>query len=410
MTAQLNASGSRAARAVFFFKFAFACGVLIAGLEIGYLLNSPLPYDPVGYLVGRDFVNTWAGAKAALTGNPGQYFGFDEFNALLREHFGADYPWHIWSYPPHLLLFTWPLGFIPYMPAYVLYCVLGGALYVAVVADGERRWDHLVLLVFAPAVTMNVWTGQNGFLTAALLIGGLIQLDRRPFFAGVLFGILSIKPQLGFLLPVMLALTGRWRTIAAAAATIAVLAVVTCIAFGPKVWVDYMHLAMPVQKRAITHANGFFLVHMPTVFMNMRLFDVPLPVAIGAQAVMSAVALAAVVWTFWQRRDPVLSMALFVTATFLVTPYAFNYDMVAFGWVIIRLMDRSDNDAWDYGLMLAMWIVPFATVLVGVVYLPGSFLPILAFTVRLVWRLRRTEQSECASGAMTMAAASAATR
>ena len=51
-----------------------------------------------------------------------------------------------------------------------------------------------------------------------------------------------------------------------------------------------------------------------------------------------------------------------VTATFLVTPYAFNYDMVAFGWVVIKLMDRPDNDAWDYGLMLAVWSLPFLTV------------------------------------------------
>src|SRR5262249_10333647 len=147
-------------------------------------------------------------------------FDFDALNALLKENFGADYPLHIWSYPPHLLLFTWPLGLMPYVSAYVLYVVLGWILYVAVVADGERRWDHIAVIMLAPAVTVNIWAGQNGFLTAALLIGGLTQLDRRPLFAGVLFGILSIKPQLGILLPVMLALTGRWRIIGAAAATI----------------------------------------------------------------------------------------------------------------------------------------------------------------------------------------------
>ena len=34
-----------------FFKLALAIGVLVVGLEVGYLLYSPLPYDPVGYLV-----------------------------------------------------------------------------------------------------------------------------------------------------------------------------------------------------------------------------------------------------------------------------------------------------------------------------------------------------------------------
>src|SRR5437763_1206370 len=219
---------THAVHAKTFLKLALAFGILVAGVEIGWLITAPLPYDAFGYMIGRDFVATWAGAKAALSGDPGQYFGYDAYNALLRGLFGENYPPHIWSYPPHLLLFTWPLAVMPYMTAYVLYCALGLILYVAVVSDGERRWDHITLLALAPAVTLNVWTGQNGFLTTALLIGGLLQLDRRPVLAGVLFGLLSIKPQLGFLLPVMLVLTGRWRVVAAAAITIVLLAALTC--------------------------------------------------------------------------------------------------------------------------------------------------------------------------------------
>ncbi len=247
---------------------------------------------------------------------------------------------------------------MPYMAAYVLYCALGMVLYIAVVTDGERRWDHIALLALAPAVTLNIWTGQNGFLTTALLIGGLTQLDRRPIFAGVLFGVLSVKPQLGILLPVMLALTGRWRVIAAAAATIAILIAVTCIAFGAKVWTDYLDLAMPLHARSVTEGSGFFVANMPTAFMNLRLIGAPASVTYAVQAAISAATLAAVVWVFWRPRDPVLSLCFFVSAAFLFTPYAFNYDMVAFGWVMLRLMERSDNEPVDYALMLAVWVTP----------------------------------------------------
>jgi hypothetical protein len=383
-----------------FFKLALAFGVLVAGVEIGWLITARYPYDAFGYMIGRDFVATWAGANAALTGDPGQYFGVDAYMALLRSYFGENYPAHIWSYPPHLLLFTWPLAFLPYMTAYVLYCALGLALYVAITTDGERRFDHIALLALAPAVTLNIWTGQNGFLTTALLIGGLIQLDRRPILAGVLFGLLTIKPQLGLLLPVMLVLTGRWRVIAAAAATIVALAALTSAAFGVKVWADYLHLAMRTQSRAITEGSGFFVANMPTAFMNMRLIGLPAPVTYAVQAAISAATLAATIWVFWRPRDPVLSLAFFVSAIFLFTPYAFNYDMVAFGWVTIRLLDRADNDGWDHALMLAVWALPFVTVLMGIAYLPGSFLPILALTGRLFWRIRRAEQVAPANAAM----------
>jgi hypothetical protein len=133
------------------------------------------------------------------------------------------------------------------------------------------------------------------------------------------------------------------------------------------------------------------MVHMPTAFMNAKAARLPLSVAVWAQALVSAAAVLAVVWTFWRRREADLSNALFVTATFLVTPYAFNYDMVAFGWVAIKLIDRTDNDAWDYGLLLAVWAVPFLTVPIGMAGIPLSFLPMLALGGKLLWRIRRAE-------------------
>src|SRR5262249_9224427 len=74
-------------------------------------------------------------------------------------------------------------------------------------------------------------------------------------------------------------------------------------------------------------------------------------------------------------------------ASFVVTPYLFNYDMIAFSRVIIKLMDRGDNNASDYGLMLAVWAVPFLTVPLGVAGIPISCLPILMLGGGLIWRL-----------------------
>jgi hypothetical protein len=148
---------------------------------------------------------------------------------------------------------------------------------------------------------------------------------------------------------------------------------------------------MPTVNRFISQASGFFITNMPTAFMNMRLVGLPLPFTYAVQALVSALTLAAVVWVFWRRRDPVLSLAFFVCATFMFTPYAFNYDMVAFGWVTIRLMDRPDNEPLDYTLLLAVWALPFVTIPMGLAGLPGSFLPILGLAARLAWRMHRAE-------------------
>ena len=94
----------------------------------------------------------------------------------------------------------------------------------------------LLLAVAFPAVFVNLGHGHNGFLTAALFGAALVTLDRRPIVAGILFGLLAYKPQFGVLIPLVLIASGRWRCFAAAAATVALFALATTLAFGADVW------------------------------------------------------------------------------------------------------------------------------------------------------------------------------
>ena len=375
-----------------FFKLALACCVFVAGLETAYLLYSPLPYDIQGYMVGRDFANTWAGAKLAVSGNPAPFFGYKAYSQLLAETFRPGFPVHVWSYPPHVLLVIWPWAFLPYTAAYVLFCLAGLIAYVFVTADGERRASHLLLLAIAPAAIVNIWMGQNGFVVAVLLIGGVLQLDRRPVLAGIMFGLLSVKPQLGILLPIILMLTGRWRTIATAAMTASALVLVTTLIYGTSVWTAYWYDALPTQRQIVLNGYSGYMALMPTAFMNAKCAGLSLAAATWIQAVVSLLTAAAVIWTFARRRDSDLSLALLAVATFTATPYAFNYDMVLLSAVIVRLMSRAHNTRLDYALMLAVWIMPFLTIPLGMAGIPLSFPTIFAFGARLVWRMWQAER------------------
>jgi hypothetical protein len=100
------------------------------------------------------------------------------------------------------------------------------------------------------------------------------------------------------------------------------------------------------------------------------------------------------VWTYWKRRDPVLSFAFFITATFLFTPYILNYDMVVFGFVVALLRDRADNTMRDHWLLIAVWALPVTMVLAGVVWIPLGPIVLIAFAARLLWRLAHSEPCE----------------
>jgi alpha-1,2-mannosyltransferase len=386
-------------------KLTVAAGVFFVVLELSYFVMAGphsfggLPLDDFGSAIGRDFLNTWMGGRSAFLGGPAPWFDFQSYNTVLREITGhPDFPDLFWSYPPHLVLFIWPLGLLPYLPAYAVWCVVGLALYLLAAWSGGASRKHMLFLAMAPGVTVNVFFGQNGFLTAALLIGGIANLDRRPIVSGILFGILTIKPQFGLLLPVLLVLTGRWRVIASTVTTVAALVAVTSIWFGPDVWLEYVRKVSPQQHWLLLHGGGLLVPMVSSAFVNARNIGLPLDADWAVQAVTSACALAMVVWTFWRRRDPVLSLALFVTATFLFSPWMLNYDMVVFGWVIALLRERADNTVADDRLAIAVWSLPVIMLLFGAIHVPIAMLVLPAFAGRLIWRLSRGEARRAAGG------------
>jgi alpha-1,2-mannosyltransferase len=238
----------------FYAKWMVAAAVFFVVFEIAYLTVAGLPpigkpwVDSTNFVFGRDFLNTWMGGRSTFSGGPAAWFDVRVYNDALRDMLGTPYQQHYWSYPPHLMLFIWPLGLMPYLPAYLAWCAVGIALYLfACSAAIPRR--HMLFLAVAPAVAVCIFFGQNGFYTAALLIGGLLNRERRPVLAGVLFGILTVKPQLGILLPVILVLERRWLTIASAAVTTAVLVAATSMLFGFGIWIEFW-------KKSCRSSNG----------------------------------------------------------------------------------------------------------------------------------------------------------
>jgi hypothetical protein len=353
---------------------------------------------PGGFPVGADFLNTWMGGRSAFSNGPADWFDSDVYMAAILKVTGIPHlePLY-WSYPPHLLFFIWPFGLLGFLPAYMVWCAVGLALYVwAAVASGVDRKCWLFLAV-APAVTVNVFLGQNGFLTAALLIGGLANLDRRPIIAGILFGILTIKPQFGLLLPVLLVLGGHWRVIGSAVATTLLLVAATAIWFGPDIWIQYLHKVVPQQHDLLNVAGVMGWPIVASAFVNARLIGLPDNCAWIVQGVVSACAFGAVVWTFWRKRDPVLSQALYVTATFLFSPWIMNYDMIVFGWIVALLRQRGDETFVDQCLSLTLWMLPILMFPLGFAHIPSALLILPLFAARLLWRLAHVTSERVSS-------------
>ena len=333
-----------------------------------YLANSDGIVDPSGHAVGRDFINLWTAGQLVVEGRPALVFDVAGFHELEKSHLGRDFPLHLWSYPPHFLFVTAPLGLLPYYPAFLLWSLLTLAGFAWAV--GRPRLITVAILAAAPAALMNLACGQTGALAAALLFGGLRLMHGRPIIAGVLFGLLTVKPQLGLLVPLVLLLERRWSVVASAAATAAGLIALSAAVFGTDLWRAYLTENFAVTRGFLEHGSGLFMAMAPSAFMALRLLGAPLWLAYlvnGLVALLAVIGLV-VVWRSSARFD--LKVALTGVAALLATPYAHNYDMtvmcaaVLIGYGCIG-KDATGKDVtgkeaitWERILLAFVWLLP----------------------------------------------------
>jgi hypothetical protein len=171
----------------------------------------------------------------ALDGHVAFLFDADTYRAALRRMFSPDLPNQEWSYPPNMLIFGAPLALLPIFSAYLVWTF--GTIFCLWLAVRPLKLGKVAeaAIVLCPAVFINAVFGQNGALTTALLIGGLAAAPKRPVLAGLLFGLLTVKPHLGILVPFCLMASGNWRAILAAALSSAALFCLTSILLGSEV-------------------------------------------------------------------------------------------------------------------------------------------------------------------------------
>jgi hypothetical protein len=345
--------------------------------------------DVTGHQIGRDFINVWAGPQLAFGGRLATLFDLNAYHSAIGELFGHALPFHNWGYPLFTLPAFWPLAQLPYFWALAVWTLGFFALFAAVVlsqVEPENRWAALIVLAFAPACLINTIGGQNGFLSAALLLGGTLVLDRRPVLAGVLFGLLTFKPHLGIVLPFVLLVLGAWRTIISAVATAAALVAASVALFGVEPWRQYLDVAGAFQVLLLERFYGFYTSMMVSITASARTFGLPYSVALAIQVAVAVPVLVAACWAMRRTADPCRRAFVLATAAPLLTPYMFNYDLTAVAAVLVWLLfGRLPWRAEWSGLYLLAWAAPTAAMYLnthGLGVAPLASIALFALSVR----------------------------
>jgi hypothetical protein len=345
-------------------------GIPLAGLSLLLLAWYVIHHVAMGTVEAGagDFINYWLGARFAAAGQATLVYDRPLFFSVQQSINGPGADFRFYGYPPVAMLLSLPLAGFSCLGALALWSFSGAAL-CATVLSRLVGWRLAMLAVIgSPVAFLNLWTGQNGCFTAAIMAGGLMLLQNRPLLSGMVLGLLCYKPHIAVLLPVALLAGAHWRAIIGATASVGSLFAITLAIFGIDSWSAFLDQMVYQRHLLETQRNGWF-PGMPTVFSMLQF--APLATAYGAQ-VSSAIGAAGAVLLVWRSQCAYeIKAAALVLATFLATPYAFFYDtlvlLFAAAW-LAREGARSEFLPWQQVIVAALLILPAIMIAGGVFF------------------------------------------
>jgi hypothetical protein len=377
--------------------------LVLTGMTMGgWIALSHGGLDRLGRPLGTDFLSFWAASKLALAGRSTAVYALASHAAAERSAYpGAPIGYAAFFYPPLYLLVCLPLALLPYLPALIAW--LGATGYTCWRAVrgllGEARAGLVAPILAFPGVFSTLVHGQNAFLTTALFGFGALCLETRPLLAGVMFGLLAFKPHLGLLVPIALIAGGRWKSVFAAAATVAAFAAVTTLVFGPDIWRAFAAISSLARSSLDQDLVGS--EKMVSAFAAVRVLHGGVGLAYAVQAVVSVIAAILVAGLCRRRADPLAQGAALASASLLASPFLLDYDLmiaaVPLAW-LVREARRTGFMPWEKTAILAAFILPpVARNLAGSLGLPVApvvLMGLLAVVVRRGLWEGRTARSE----------------
>ena len=249
--------------------------------------------------------------------------------------------------PPPLAWLAVPFAPLPFRLAYWLWSLL---LLLALVltwrlaapGHGRVRLIYLVAAIGWLPVIYGLTLGQPVLFIAAGVAGCCALLLRdRPLAAGAVLAVLVLKPQVAFLVPAALLVTGRWRAFSAGAVVLATLAILSVLALGADGVATY--------EQRLSFASN--------VPENQAQTLAPL---IGNLQATRVVQVVIALWTLGlayrlRKRGPGLTLAVALVGGLAAAPYVHYDDLTMLGlagWLYLR----SPTHRWGWVYVLALVI------------------------------------------------------
>jgi alpha-1,2-mannosyltransferase len=351
-----------------------AVGLLVGLILIGWDLWAAAATYVSQYAVRNDFRLAYAAATVGITDGYSHLYDLAAQKAAI-ESLGSGFNPQPFISPPPLAWLVTPLLVLPFQAAIVVWTLLLVAAlcwtwYLLAPPGGLTRAAHLALLIGVFPVAFGVMVGQPGaWVAGAVATSWWLMRKDHPVWAGLALSLIILKPQMAFLVPMCLLVSGHARTFGAWLAATLVIGLVALALLGPEGVARYRDVLAQTQTPA---------------WDITRRYSISGPLGLGpvlnvAQVIVVVVALFAA----WGRRGegPEVPMAAGIVGSLLATPYLGFQDflmLIVAGWLVLR----AGASSWQIALMIVGYaLLQFAIVVLAVPILLAELLLLLS----LLW-------------------------
>lgn len=367
----------------FVFVFTFCTIVEKTGKDI---LQTPF---------GVDFGVYYTAGQMARSGDVANLYNTAIQHAALEINLNRILPPAPWLYPPTFLLLIAPLSTLPYTTALVTWLIITFALAIfALYLLVPKRKSLALLAIGFPGVLMNLRWGQNGFLNTALLGFGLYFLESNPIAAGLMFGLLTYKPQIALFAFLVLFISKKWRVLTWAVVFSISFALLSGVVFGLDTWVQFSQTFSTSAKGLLD--NTFFGLAgvQPSMFINLSLAGIKDSINYIVLGVTGIAVAGATGWVWKHTERIALKATTLCAGTFLIIPYFLQYDLMILSIPLVLLaydcIEYGSRPA-DFLLLFVLWTIPILD-LVSIRLANFHICPFILMTL-IIWVIARIKRS-----------------
>jgi hypothetical protein len=311
-----------------------------------------------------DFTAFWAAARFAWT-EPHKVYDIASMGAAQAWAIAPSKGPRPFPYPPTALLFIAPFGLLPFWAAYWSWTLLSIAAFWSAVRRVASGWT-VPLAVVMPHSVLVLILGQTTLFSSSAVIWAITLLNKRPAFAGILFGLAAgFKPQSVLLAPLVFIRLRDWRSAIGAAASFGGVCLASLV-FGAGLWRSWIE-TLSSHPQMVSHYHLEILGATPRMAAMGLHLD---PTVVAVFQLLGIAAGTAILWVGFGSTDKLLRVQSFVIGCLLASPYAMRYELAALAPVlavaIVTAAPRSilvalPAFAFDAVSVIASMIVSSAT-------------------------------------------------